>query len=141
RMKRLTWAGGVLALLGVVSLLGGLAGAQGGRTVSIKDIMKKLHGGSNSPLTTIRADLQADPPDSPESQRAAKDFVTYGSALGKNNPPKGDKQSWDRLTSQYVENAKSLDAAAQRKDQKAALAAHTQLNNMCKNCHNVHRPN
>jgi cytochrome c556 len=136
-MKRWAWVAGVLGLLGVA----GLIGAQGNRTPSVKEVMGKLHKGANSPLTTVRADLQAKPPDWAEIQQAAKDFVTYWTALGKNNPPKGDKQSWAQLTSKYLENARALEAAAQKKDPKAALTAHTRLNDSCKSCHNAHRPN
>ncbi|HXG08371.1 MAG TPA: cytochrome c [Gemmataceae bacterium] len=140
-MKR--WACGlvVLTVCGVLSQTEGPAGAQGSRTPTVKEVMERLHKGANSPLTTIRADLQADLPDWPEVQKAAKDFVTLGAALGKNNPPKGDRQSWARLTAQYLENAKALDAAAQRRDQKAALVAHSRLNESCKGCHSAHRPN
>jgi cytochrome c556 len=130
-----------MALVTAAVLESGSAGAQAGKTPSIKEIMGKLHKGANSPLTTVRADLQSDPPDWAEIQRATKDFVTFGEALGKNTPPKGDQKSWSKLAAQYLENAKALDVAARKKDQKGALAAHTRLNDSCKGCHNVHRPN
>jgi cytochrome c556 len=139
-MKRLMAAGIVLALVIVGSLMTNPADAQKDRTPTVKEIMGKLHKGANAPLTTIRADLQMNPPDWKEIQQAAKDFVTFGEALTKNNPPKGDKKSWDKFAAQYVENAKALDKAAQGKDQKAALAAHTRLNDSCKSCHGLHRP-
>lgn len=138
-MKR--WIPGLilLALLTSVSLIGRPAGAQGGKVPTVKEIMGRLHKGANSPLTTIRADLQADAPDWPEIQRAAKNFVTLGAALGKNEPPQGDKQSWTRLTAQYLENSRFLEAAAQKQDKAGALAAHGRLNESCKGCHSVHR--
>jgi hypothetical protein len=141
-MKRLAWVTGLLALCGLLNLATtGPAGAQGSKTPPIKEVMKKLHAGANSPLTTLRADLQDEQPDWPTVQRATREFVTLGAALGKNNPPKGDKQSWAKLTAQYLEHAKALDTAAQRKDKRAALAAHTRLNDSCKGCHTAHRPN
>jgi hypothetical protein len=131
----------VLAGLALFVLTTGPAGGQGSKPPTIKEIMGKLHKGANSPLTTVRADLQAEQPDWAEIQRAAKNFVTFGTALTRNDPPKGDKQSWAKLTGGYLENARSLEAAAQRKNKVEAIAAHTRLNDSCKGCHSVHRPN
>lgn len=140
-MKRGTYLVSGLGLLAAIIVSSSLAGAQAGKTPTIKEIMDKLHKGANSPLTTVRADLQAEATDWPEIQRQARSFVTLGAALGKNTAPRGEAASWTKLTAQYLDNAKALDTAAQKKDKAGAIAAHTRLNDSCKGCHNLHRPN
>jgi hypothetical protein len=140
-MKRLTGLLAGLALPVALSLATRPADAQGSKVPSVKEIMGRLHKGADSPLTKLRAELQDEQPDWALVQRGAMDFVTLGAALGKNAPPKGDKKSWAELSAKYLEQAKALDAAAQKKDKNAALAAHTRLNESCKDCHTAHRPN
>jgi cytochrome c556 len=139
-MKRLAYPLGGLTLLAVLAV--GPVGAQGGKTPpSVKEIMKRLHQGSGAPNVIIRMELQDEQPDWAAVQRLSMDFVTLGAALGKNNPPKGDRQSWGKVSAQYLEAAQAMNAAAQKKDKPAALAAHTRLNQVCKTCHDAHRPN
>jgi cytochrome c556 len=60
-------------------------------------------------------------------------------ALGKNDPPKGDKKSWEKLTKDYLTNAEALQKAAADKDSKAAASSQMKLQNSCKSCHGAHR--
>lgn len=59
--------------------------------------------------------------------------------LGKNEPPKGDKESWEKLTKSYLDTAKQLDKAAQAKEKSKAVVAHTKLTKMCMACHKAHK--
>src|SRR4051794_34200293 len=109
--KRWTILAGVTAAI-VLGALG--AGADDKDTPSIKDVMKKLHKGANAPIAKLKTQLKADKPAWKDIQDEAKDFVILGAALGKNDPPKGDKENWKTLTDSYYENAKALDDAAQK---------------------------
>lgn len=59
--------------------------------------------------------------------------------MGKNDPPKGHKALWEKLTSAYEEWADDLDQAAQAKDKDTALEAHGKLAGSCMECHREHR--
>src|SRR5262245_10239140 len=122
-MKRSTTLFLGLALLLPVAL----AAAQGDKVPAIKDVMKRLNAGTNCLRVNIDKDLKADEPDWDEIQKDSKEFAQLAAALGKNAPPRGDQQSWQKLTSTYAADATALAAAAQRKDKKAAQAAHDRL--------------
>lgn len=134
-MKRLA------CLLAGFSLAAVTIGAQEGKPPTVKEIMRRLHKDSACPNVIVRTELQDAQPDWAKVQGLAMDFVTLGTALGKNDPPRGERKSWTRLSGEYLDLAKTLDLAAQKKDRGAALAAHERLNKSCKGCHDAHRPN
>ena len=68
--------------------------------------MDKLHKGKNSPLSTVKAALKGDSPDWTEIQKEAKVFATFGAALPKNDPPRGDKESYEKLAKAYASAGK-----------------------------------
>jgi cytochrome c556 len=135
-MTRLVSVGCGLVLLAVLSLLVGPVPA---KDPTIKEIMNKAHKGGNSILTSVGNELRGSDPDWDDVQNQTKDLVKLGTALGKNNPPAGEKESWQRLTAEYLTNAKALDAAAQKKDKAGAQAAYKKLTTSCKTCHQAHR--
>ena len=108
--------------------------------LTIKDVMKKAHAGTNSLLANIGKDLKDDDPDWSDIQKETKDLVELGTALDKNDPPQGDKGGFHKLTQMYLTNAKALDAAAQKKDAKTAQAYQGKLAQSCKDCHTTYRP-
>jgi cytochrome c553 len=138
-MKRLACVSSVLALVGgaALALLPREAAA---KDPTVKEIMGKLHKGASAPLGLVKRDLQDDNPNWPEIQRLTHEFVVLGAALGKNPPPKGDKDSWAKLARQYFDDAKAMDDAAQRKDKAGSLAAQGRLAGSCAACHKAHRP-
>lgn len=133
-MKKLAMLAAVLGLVAA-----GLVSAQGSKTPSIKDIMSKLGKGTTSLCPTLGKELKDDEPAWDEIQKQTKEFVSLVEALGKNDPPMGTKDSWTRLTSQYLANAKDLDTAAQKKDRSAAAAAHKKITGSCMACHKAHK--
>jgi cytochrome c556 len=137
-MKRLVCVASVLALAATVDLILSPIHAQEEKTPTIKAAMKKLHGGDSSLRPTIAKALKAEQPDWAEVQKATKEFSKLAASLTKNNPPQGDKASWETLTKAFVENAKAMDQAAQKKDKDGTKAAHAKLGN-CKSCHDAHR--
>ena len=54
-------------------------------------------------------------------------------------PPKGDKDSWQKLTRAYADNTKALAAAAAGMDKDAAKAASEKIGKSCDACHMAHR--
>ena len=95
-------------------------------------IMTKAHkGGPNSLRNKVLAG------------KASKDelnmLVELYEELGKNTPPKGDKESWKKLSLAFADSAADLDKAAQAKDKETAVAALDGLQNSCMGCHRQHR--
>ena len=113
--------------------------AGAGASPSIKEIMTKLTKGPNSLTPVIGKELAAAEPPWETLQPRTKEFALLASAMGKKDPPKGHKASWEKLTSAYAEWADDLDKAAQAKDKDAALEAHGKLAGSCMACHREHR--
>jgi cytochrome c556 len=134
-MKRIVWGTSVLCLL----LMAALAVSQD-KNPTVKDIMTRAHKGSTSVLTMLGRELKAEEPDWPDVQKQTKELLTLGTSLGKNEPPKGSKESWQRLTQQYVRSAEALDKAAQDKDRAVAMATRLRIAGSCAACHKAHRP-
>ena len=63
-----------------------------------------------------------------------------GSALPKNDPPKGDKESWKKLAEAYSSQCKALNEAAEKKDLVGAKHAFGKHRTACMSCHRAHRP-
>jgi hypothetical protein len=105
----------------------------------IKEIMMKIAQEPNSLTQVIGKELKAGSPKWEDIQPQTKEFVDMASSLSKYDPPKGSKESWTKLTSEYVDNAKAMDKAAQAKDKDKAMAAHNLLSNACMACHREHR--
>jgi hypothetical protein len=139
-MKQVACLAGTLALLaGAVLVLN--SGGAVAKDPTIKEIMTRLHKGANAPLFRLKKELQAPQPDWGDVQKTTREFASLGAALEKDEPPRGGKESWAKLTREYAGSARTLDEAAQRKDKPAALAAQARLAGTCMACHKAHRPN
>jgi hypothetical protein len=110
-----------------------------GGTPTIKAVMGALTKGPNSLTTVIGKELEADPIPWETVQSQTKEYARLAAELGKNGPPKGEKNSWDALTLAWSETANALDKASQAKDADAALDAHGKLAGSCMACHRAHR--
>jgi hypothetical protein len=132
-MKKWACVAGLTALLVVaVSVLGA--------DLDIKMIMKKAHSPTGL-LYNIGKDLKDDEPDWDNIQQETKELLDLVSMLEKNKPPMGDQNSWKSLTASYLDMAKSLDAAAKKKNLSGAKSVQAKMSNenTCKGCHKVHR--
>jgi cytochrome c556 len=110
------------------------------QTPSIKAVMARIGGRDPGALTpAIGQALKAPSPDWATIQTQAKEYAELATALGKNSPRMGPKESWDQLTADFSEAANDLAKAANDKDLAAAKTAHDQLANSCMACHRVHR--
>ena len=110
------------------------------KTPTVKDIMNKLHKGSTSQSNALKKQAQANPPDWDAIGKTTKDFVILGAAMAKNDPPKGEKESWKKLADKYFANAKGLDDAAKDKDIDKLKAAQKSMAGSCNACHEAHKP-
>jgi cytochrome c556 len=139
-MRVLLCAMSGLVLLLVVSLVPGPAGAQDEEKVpSVKKIMDVLHKGGKAHLSKAKAALKGDSPDWAEVLKDAKAIHKYGGYLAKNDPPKGDKENWEKLAKAYASNAKALEEAAEKEDLAKARAATKKFGATCKTCHEAHK--
>jgi hypothetical protein len=133
-MNRLAWM--------EVGLIMGMMASQAGadpNPLTVKEIMGKLNKGPLALTPTIKRELQQDNPNWMTIQEQAKQYAGLAVDLPRNDPPKGDKSSWDNLAKQYAENAKALDEAARKQDKHGALAAHANLTSSCNACHEAHK--
>jgi hypothetical protein len=138
-MTRVKCAAVLAAALAVLGLALGPSAADEGKGPSVKEIMGKAHKGGNSLLVGVFKGVQAPSPDWGGVQAKTKELVKLGTSLGKAEPPQGDKDSWQRLTGTYLNNAKSLDTAAEEMNKPGAQAALQKLRGSCKGCHDVHK--
>ncbi len=130
-----------LVALGVLSLslIPSDAGADEDETPSIKVVMQKLHKGANSPLASLKKSLSEPKPDWKKVQDKSKDFVMLGASLAKNDPPKGDKASWKKLSDAYYTASKDMDDAAKKEDLKGTKDAYKTVSGSCMACHKAHK--
>jgi cytochrome c556 len=59
--------------------------------------------------------------------------------LCKQSPPKGDPESWKKLTTGLADNVKKVDEYISKKDQANAKLTLKKINGSCKACHDAHR--
>ena len=132
-------ASGLLAL-GVLGLALTTAGARDDETPTIKKIMQVLNKGGKAQSAKLKKELGNASPDWTAIQASAKEFATFGPELVKNEPPKGDAESWKKLAGAYGVESKALDTAAEKKDLTAVKAAFDKLSMACMTCHKAHKP-
>jgi cytochrome c556 len=131
-----------LSLLGLAALLAFSAPpipAQGEKPSEVKDIMVKVNKTGTGLYSVVVQELRQDDTNWDEVKKDAKEIARLGAMLGKLDPPKGEKDSWQKLTKAYAENTKALDIAAAKMDKDAAKAASAKLGESCDVCHKAHR--
>jgi cytochrome c556 len=139
-MKKVTFLVLVVSMVTLSCLGSRFARSDDEKTPRIQEIMQKLHKGAGAHLAKLKKDLAAESPDWSDIQAKAKDFETFGAALPKNDPPKGEKDDWKKLAESYYENAKKLNAAAKKEDKDGVQTAFSKISNSCAACHKAHKP-
>lgn len=132
-MKRLVCVASTLAILALA------AGARTDDPPTIKEVMDKLHKGANAPLAKLKTALKSQSPDWQAVKEYTKEFVTYGAALARNDPPRGEKADFEKRADGYYTSAKALDDAAKAEDKAKASAALSKIGASCKGCHTAHK--
>src|SRR5580704_8742551 len=109
-------------LLGLMTVLLAYAAATADdkkeeKVPTIKEIMTKGHKGTESYISKIRADAKGEKWE--DAKEYAKTLAVFGENLGKNKPPKGEADSWEKLTKKYNDNTKAVLKGTEDKDVKA----------------------
>jgi hypothetical protein len=107
--------------------------------MSIRAVMGKLARGPQGLQNQVGNELKNNSPPWETLQAQSTEYVTLVSALAKNEPRRGSKESWAKLTATFAESATALDRSVQSKNRDAALAAHSALANACMACHQQHK--
>ena len=103
-------------------------------------VMKSLFAKKSGKFNTVlKKQVEAKTPEWDEIQKTTEEIAKYGKALGQNDPEKGGKESWKKLTDKLAENTKALDDAADEKDMAKVKATQKAIGGSCKSCHDVHR--
>src|SRR5262249_40117069 len=105
---------------------------------NIGEIMKKAHAGDDALKAAVTKGVKEK--DFESAGTAMKAWVALSSQLGSFDPPKGEKESWAKLTKKYAADVKALSKAVDDKDAKEAGAKLKAINTGCAGCHTEHRP-
>jgi hypothetical protein len=119
---------------------GGSPAAAPAQPPGIKQIMHKVAGGPMSLNAQLDRELKLEKPPWETIQSQSAEYVKLTTEMGTIDPPRGSKDSWTKLTSEFTAAATTLEKAASAKDSTAAKTAHKGLLNSCGACHRDHRP-
>jgi hypothetical protein len=106
----------------------------------LKAIMEKFGKGPEALQKSLSGALKQAEPDWGTIQPKSKEYAGLATEIGKHDPPRGDKESWMKLTLAFAGSASELDKAAQAKEKDQAAAALDSLGSSCMGCHRQHRP-
>jgi cytochrome c556 len=141
-MRPLFCVAGLLAVLALAGLASGPAGATSDdETPTIKKVMSKLHKGKTAPLNVLKTALKGSSPNWEKVQKEAKIYAEYSAAMPKNDPPRGDKESYDKLAEAFASAGKSLEESAEKEALKGSRDALKKITGSCMPCHKSHKPN
>jgi hypothetical protein len=138
---RKTWILAAAALAGLLLADFGadrLAAADD-KVPTIEDIMQAVNKKKGGLHSDVGDALKMGSVDWDAVQKKTKSYAAMAEFLGKNDPPKGSKASWDKLTKTYADDAKALNAAAEKKDKSTLATMHKKLSGECAACHKQHK--
>jgi cytochrome c556 len=104
-----------------------------------KQIMRAIGSGPESLTARIERGLQSEQSNWDTLQPQTAEYARLARELGKQEPAKGAKESWAKLTTAFTSSADELDAAAKVKDLTSARSAQKSLGESCTACHREHR--
>jgi cytochrome c556 len=126
----------VLGSLALIVSVGGLEAKPTADNWSVEDVMKKvlsMKGAFPKSQAAVKDGKWDD------AAKVVKDIKKGGEDLAKNDAPKGDKESWKKLTKTFGENTKALSDAVEKKDKEAFDKAAKAIGGSCKTCHDAHK--
>ena len=138
-MRSVIIALSVMGLLVIAGIICQKASAVDDEPASIEKIMEALHKGRKSPVATLKTALKSSSPDWALIQKESKLYAKYAADLPKNEPPKGDKESFEKMAKAFADSAKKLEDAARREDLPAVKAAFGKIRTSCNSCHDAHK--
>lgn len=110
-------------VVAVIGLNGFEAAGQGKKKIPTKQVMK----------VAMKGGLCAKVAKGDATEKQKKQLLALFTALSKNSPPEGSKESWEAKTSALVAAAKAAVAGDEGAGEKLKKAAN------CKACHDVHK--
>jgi len=126
-------AAGVFVVLG-----GGATIAQDkDKGLTIKDIMKAGHAGTDALMTQAKNAAKDGKWDA--AVAAAKSLDSNAALLHKATPGKGTAESWEKNAGGYHKNTSALLAAAEKKDADGVKTSVSAIQGACKACHSAHK--
>ncbi len=108
--------------------------------LSIKEIMKKAHGGRTSLYAIAWNDIHHEPPNWERARKNLAEMVRLCSQLTKSEPPKGSKESWQKFVQLYLDNAKVVQENLEKTNAAESRTSYDKLLKTCKMCHDAHKP-
>lgn len=109
------------------------------RADDIEGLMKIVGGGKGGAHKVLKKLLATPTTDWAAVSTETKRYEDAAVKLLATKAEKGDAKSWEKLTKEFAAAAKELNAAAGKKDKKAADAAYGKLTESCEVCHEAHR--
>lgn len=105
----------------------------------IESLMKTIAGGKGGAHKVLKKLLADKDPAWDKVSVETKRYEEAAVKLLATKAEKGDAKSWEKLTKEFAAAAKELNAAAGKKDKKAADVAYAKLTESCEVCHEAHR--
>src|SRR5436853_4481759 len=97
-MKKCTIMAALAAFVAVSAAKPGPVGAADDKVPTVEEIMQKVNKGKGALHTQVKEALQSGKPDWEAVQKMTKQYTALAEFLGKNDPPQGDKSSWEKQT-------------------------------------------
>lgn len=127
------------ATLGLVIVLGSVSADEKKDTPSIGTIMKAIAGNKTEKGLCGKCIAAGKDQKWEDAQKLAKSLCECVANLPKNKCPKGDADSWEKLSKAFAEQAKVIQKAADDKDSKAFNEAVGSFTKQCGACHMAHK--
>jgi hypothetical protein len=105
----------------------------------LKAIMTRVGKGPQALQGSLGEALKQSEPDWGTIQPRAHEYAELAAEVGSHDPPRGEKDSWTRLTTAFAASARELDEVAQARDKEKTVAALDSLGSSCMACHRQHR--
>jgi cytochrome c556 len=107
------------------------------KTPTIEEIMEDAHGkdGLRAKVAAAAKGKKWD-----DAKKPVEQWVKLAGSLGKNDPPKGEKDSWKKLTGNYEKTVKELAAAVKGEKEDGVKSALASITKSCGACHKAHKP-
>ena len=86
----------VLVACGLILIAGSAVAEDSDDVPAVKEVMRKLYGGRTGLRAALLKNLKVDKPDWDEIQKQAEEIGKLGAAIGKNDPPRGERGGWQR---------------------------------------------
>ncbi len=130
----------VALLLGGFAVVGlGTAAEQKEKGKAVLDLHAIMNNNKGKNAISNKINAAAKSGDWDDAKVLATKFKDLGEAICKCDAPKGEKDSWEKLTKQYKEQTAAVAAAVEKKDAKATSTAVYAFNKSCKACHDSHK--